>query len=291
MTEGSRIPLRVTRDRNLAEEWELALVAQGFSPSLSSTRDGFVLCVPEKEMKRALVGLSAYERENPPNLREGDEPLEPPNLVAGGSIAGILLIFFFITTIGPFTAKWFDRGSADTDQILLGELWRTVTALSLHANLAHALSNAIGITIFVAALSSILGPGLASALILLAGAGGNLINAFIHGSAHVSIGASTAVFGAVGMLGGLGLAARGRGKVPKRRAWLPVAAALALLAMLGAGGEQVDVLAHLFGFLFGGILGFLFAFVTPRPPGFRIQWACGSAALALLISCWLVALR
>ena len=242
-------------------------------------------------MEKAIVGLSAYERENPPKLRETDEPVEPPNLVAGASIAGILLLFFFITAMGHPSVQWFELGSADADRILFGELWRAVTALSLHANLAHVLSNAIGITIFLGALSNILGPGLASALVLLAGAGGNLANALIHGSAHVSIGASTSVFGAVGMLGGLGLARRGRSKVPKRRAWLPFAAALALLAMLGTGGERVDVLAHLFGFLFGGVFGLLFAFVTPRPPGLRIQWACGGAAFAVLISCWLLALH
>jgi rhomboid protease GluP len=291
LTKGSEIRLRVTSDHNLAEEWELTLVAQGLSPSLGRTRDGFFLSVPEEEVERALVGLSAYERENPRELRARDEPAEPPNLVAGASIAGILLLFFFTTVVGQPTSQWFERGSADADRILLGELWRTVTSLTLHANLAHALSNAIGITLFLGALSSILGPGLGSALVLLAGAGGNLANALVHGSAHVSVGASTSVFGAVGMLGGLGLARRGRKKVPRRRAWVPVAAALALLAMLGAGGERVDVMAHLFGFLFGGVLGLLFAFVTPRPPGLRIQWACGSAAAAVLIYCWTLALR
>ena len=81
------------------------------------------------------------------------------------------------------------------------------------------------------------------------------------------------------------------GRNIRRRAWIPVAAALALLAMLGAGEERVDVLAHLFGFLFGGVLGFLSGFVTPRPPGFRIQWACGTAAFALVVWCWFFALR
>jgi rhomboid protease GluP len=291
LTKGSEIPLRVTRDHNLAEEWQLALVAEGFSPSLSWTRDGFVLSVPEEEMERALVGLSAYERENPRELREGDEPAKPPNLVASASIAGILLLFFFITVLWQFKVGWFERGSADADRILLGELWRTVTALSLHANLAHALSNAIGITLFLGALSSILGPGLVSALVLLAGAGGNLANALVHGSAHVSVGASTSVFGAVGMLGGLALARRGRRKVPRRRAWLPIAAALALLGMLGTGGQRVDVWAHLFGLLVGGVLGLFFAFVAPSPPARLVQWGCGSAAFAVLIFCWLLALR
>lgn len=293
MTKGSEIPLRVTSDHNLAEEWELALVAQGFSPSLRRTRDGFVLSVPEEEVERALAGLSAYERENPHELELGerDEPAKPPDLVAGASVAGILLIFFIITVLWEFKVGWFERGSADTDRILHGELWRTVTALSLHANLAHALSNAIGITLFLGALSSILGPGLASALVLLAGAGGNFANALVHGSAHVSIGASTSVFGAVGILGGLALIRRGRRKVPRRRAWVPIAAALALLGMLGTGGPRVDVWAHLFGLLVGGVLGLFFVFVAPSPPARLVQWGCGSAAFAVLISSWLLALR
>src|SRR4030095_6987665 len=204
LSKGSEIPLRVTSDHSLAEEWELALVAEGLSPSLSRTWDGFILSVPEEEVGRALVGLSAYERENPPKLRERDEPAKPPNLVAGASIAGTLLLFFFITVAGYPTVQWFERGTADADRILLGELWRTVTALTLHANLAHALSNAIGITLFLGALSTILGAGLGSALVLLAGAGGNLANALVHGSGHVSVGASTSVFCAGGEARGVG---------------------------------------------------------------------------------------
>src|SRR4030095_9312428 len=212
LTKGSEIPLRVSSVHSLAEEWELALVAQGLSPSLSRTWDGFILSVPEEEVGRALVGLSAYERENPPKLRERDEPAKPPNLVAGASIAGTLLLFFFITVAGYPTVQWFERGTADADRILLGELWRAGTALPpqahpshapRHATLAHALSNAIGITLFLGALSTILGPGLGSALVLLAGAGGNLANALVHGSGHVSVGASTSGFGAVRGVRGL----------------------------------------------------------------------------------------
>ncbi|MBI4488711.1 MAG: hypothetical protein HY694_06465 [Deltaproteobacteria bacterium] len=78
MTKGSEIPLRVTHDHNLAEEWELVLVAQGLSPSVRRTRDGVVLSVPEEEVERTRAGLSAYESENPPKLQEGDEPVGSP---------------------------------------------------------------------------------------------------------------------------------------------------------------------------------------------------------------------
>ncbi|MGH7836163.1 MAG: rhomboid family intramembrane serine protease [Candidatus Binatia bacterium] len=290
LTQSSEATLRATTDRNLAEEWELVLIAQGFSPSLSRSGESFVLSVPEWEAERALAGLAAYERENPREAGEKDAPAGPPNLLAGAGAGGILLLFYFATEIWFAAAGWIERGSADADRILRGELWRAVTALTLHANLGHALSNVFGIAIFLGLVSSILGPGLASVLALLAGAGGNLANALLHGSAHVSIGASTAVFGAVGMLGGLAVARSGPRKAPRRRRWAPVAAAVALLAMLGTGGERVDVLAHFFGFLFGGVLGVLFAFVAPYPPGRLLQWGCGSATLALLIYCWMVAL-
>ena len=290
MTNDSEIPLRVTRDHNLAQEWELVLVAQGLAPSVSRTPDGIVLSVPEEELDDALAALSAYELENPAKLPEQDDPVEFASLPAGISVAGMLLVFYSVTVLWNPTPPWFERGSADAERILLGELWRTVTALTLHADLVHALSNAIAAALFLGAVCGMLGAGLGSALVLLAGAGGNLANALLHGSPHVSAGASTAVFGAVGMLGSLGMARRRRGAMRRRRAWVPFAAALALLAMLGAGGPRVDVLAHLFGFLLGGVLGILCAFVAPRPPGLAVQWACGCSALAVLIYCWTLAL-
>ncbi len=290
MTEGSEFSLRVTRDHRLAEEWELVLLAQGLSPRLRRGRDGVVLSVPEDEAERALAGLSAYERENPPRLEEGEEPAGFESLRGGIVVAGMLLGFFVATVVWSPTVPWIERGSADASRILDGELWRTVTALTLHADFVHALTNTIGTALFLGGVSGMVGLGLGSALVLLAGASGNLANAILYGSAHVSIGASTSVFGAVAMLGAVGVARRWRRASRSRRAWVPIAAALALLGMLGTGGGRVDIWAHLFGFLFGGVLGIFIAFISPRPPGLPIQWACGGTALAVVISCWLLAL-
>jgi rhomboid protease GluP len=291
MTHGSEIRLRVTPDQRLAEEWELVLLAQGLTPSVHRSADGVVLSVPEEELETALASLSAYERENPPKLQEQEHPIEAPNWIAGILVAELLLGFYFVTAMRNTTVPWFERGSADAGRILLGELWRAVTALTLHADLAHAASNAAAAAIFLSVLFGLLGVGLGIALVLLAGAAGNLANAFLQGSPHVSVGASTAIFGAVGMLGGLGVVRRRRISTAKRQAWIPVAAALGLLAMLGTGGPHVDVLAHFFGFLIGGVLGILCAFVFPRLPGLGVQWFFGCTALGTLIYCWIVAFR
>lgn len=290
MNHGSQILLRVASDQRLAEEWELVLLAQGLSPSLRRSPDGVVLSVPEDEVDRALASLSAYEQENPRRIAERVEPMGSGSLLAGVAAALMLLLFFFVSVQWLPTLSWFERGSADAQRIVQGEFWRAVTALTLHADVAHALSNAVAAALFFGAVSSMVGAGLGGALILLAGAGGNFANALLHGSPHVAVGASTAVFGAVGMLGSLGMIRRRRSALNRWRVWLPVAASLALLGMLGSGGERVDIWAHFFGLLVGAVLGTLIAWVTPRPPGL-LQWTCGASTVAVLIYCWTLAFR
>jgi len=291
MNHDSQIILRVTGDQRLAEEWELVLLAQRLSPSLRRSPDGVVLSVPKAEADRAFASLLAYERENPRKLAERTEPMESGNLLTGVAVALMLLLFFFVTVQWLPALSWFARGSADAERIVQGEYWRTVTALTLHADVAHALSNTVAAALFLGAVSSMVGAGLACALVLLAGAGGNLANAFLHGAPHVAVGASTAVFGAVGMLGSLGMTRRRRSTLSRWRAWLPVAAALALLGMLGSSGQRVDIWAHLCGLLVGAVLGIFIGSITPRAPGLRIQWACATAAVAVLIYCWIIAFR
>jgi rhomboid protease GluP len=292
MNQDSQTLLRVTGDQRLAEEWELVLLAQGLSPSLRRSADGVVLSVREDEVERALASLSAYEQENPRKVAERVEPMETGSILAGSAVALMLLLFFFVTDQWLPALPWFDRGSADAQRILQGELWRTVTALTLHADVAHALSNAVAVFLFFSAVASMVGVGLGGALVLLAGTGGNIANAFLHGSPHVAVGASTAVFGAVGILGSLGVVRRRPGALSRWRAWLPLAAALALLGMLGSSGERVDIWAHLCGLLVGTVLGVLIALVMPRTPAaLSIQWTCGTAASAVLIYCWILAFR
>ena len=290
MEDRSEVVLRVTPDSRLADEWSLVLITQGLSPSLHHDEEGVVLSVPAEEVETALAGLAAYERENTAPVRNQNRADDFVSLIAGIVVAGVLILSHAVAVRWKEAAPWFDQGSAEASRILDGELWRTVTALTLHADLVHLFSNAVAAAIFVTVLSSIVGAGLAFALVVLAGACGNLANALVQGSSHISVGASTAIFGAVGVLGTLGLVRRRRERTPRRGAWIPVAASLGLLAMLGTGTGRTDLLAHLFGFFCGALLGVPVGLFFPTMPGQVMQWVCGSATVLVLIYCWTLAL-
>ena len=290
MKDRSEVVLRVTPDSRVADEWALVLITQGLSPSLRHDEGGVVLSVPAAQVEMALAGLAAYEKENTAPVQNQNRADDFASLIAGIVVAGVLILSHAVAVRWKEAAPWFDRGSAEASRILDGELWRTVTALTLHADLVHLFSNAVAAAIFVAALSSLVGAGLAVALLVISGACGNLANAFLQGSSHIAIGASTAIFGAVGVLGTVGLVRRRREPGRRRGAWIPVAAALGLLAMLGTGTGRTDVLAHLFGFFCGAVLGIPVALFFPAPPGRLTQWTCAGATAGLLIYCWSLAL-
>lgn len=291
MSNASEEPLRRAPSREVAEEWALVLNSAGVSVRVRGGAEGFSLIVAPELSERAEAILAAYERENP-TLDEPEAAAAAAGLhgSSGLALAVALIAFHLVTGPRDPSLPWFEWGSADAERIVAGELWRPVTALTLHADFAHVLGNALIGGFFVAALCGSVGPGVGFALLLAAGAGGNLLNALVYSSRHVSVGASTAVFGAVGLLVGLGVARRQRLGFASRRAWAPVAAGLGVLAMLGAGGGRTDLWAHLFGLLTGAVIALLASRRLLRPPGVWIQACLGILAAALVLGCWWVAL-
>jgi membrane associated rhomboid family serine protease len=290
MPDTGSVSVRTTRSRARADEWALVLAAEGLHPRITRGPGGFALQVGDEEAERAFAALAAYAYENPNAPPTREAPGRPMDLTAGLVISCALLVFFSVTGPRDPRVPWFARGSADAERILDGEVWRTVTALTLHADMGHALGNALAGTLFVGAVCSSLGVGAGGALVLVAGAAGNAANALLRGPNHRSVGASTAIFGAVGILGALGVRRHRLRGVRGRRALAPAAAGLALLAMLGTG-DRADLSAHLLGLLAGALLG---AGVAPAPEaraGRTGQALLAAAAIAALLGCWSAALR
>jgi len=263
------------------------LAAAGITHWVEPSGSGYVLVVDAADRERAGETLGLYERENRSSAVPDGAEVEYGYTSAAWIVAVVLLAFYAFTGPSSHAGLWFDLGAASARKIVTGQPWRAVTALFLHADASHIGANAVTCILFGTALCRIVGPGVGILLMLIAGAGGNLVNAYIYRDHHIAVGASTAVFGAVGALGGLQLR-RGWARARGWRAWLPIAAALGLLAWLGAAPET-DVTAHLLGFAIGAVGGVVAA-LPGRPLATGPQLTLALVAALLVFGSWWMAL-
>lgn len=153
-----------------------------------------------------------------------------------------------------------DAGLLDAARVLgRDEWWRAGSALWLHGDLGHLVSNAGGGVLVFSAVVATFGPGAGWALIAASAVGGNIAAVVLQqGEQYRSLGASTAIFAGLGLLAGRAIRVLGRSGHPHR--WrtmgVPLAAGLIVLGLYGAGGVEVDVLAHATGFGAGVLAGF-----------------------------------
>jgi rhomboid protease GluP len=282
--------IRTTAAASEADEWALVLAAAGIPYRLERNDSGWTLLVPAADAARGYEALQDFDAETrPESVTPVPEPTSAHIAWTIGLSVGALLLGFFAVT-GPWVAgsAWFERGAAVAALMLHGEPWRAVTAMTLHADSVHALSNAIATALLLPPIVQRQGPGGALWLVLLAGAGGNLFAAAAYGSHHVAVGASTATFGAIGILAAFRLWPRSAANTVPTRRWIVPVATLLLLLMLGTS-RSADVLAHALGLLNGVALGMI-ATVSRWPLGAPIQWLLVVAAAVTVVGCWYLAL-
>jgi rhomboid protease GluP len=278
-------------------EWTLVLASMGIAHAVRDaapdTPPGWVILVAAGDRPRAIRAIELYEAENknwPP--RRARELLPYARSLAAPLVMLMLVLFYAVTGPASDSSAWFMRGTAASDRILHGQVWRTVTALTLHADTIHVLGNALSGSIFLSAVNRRLGDGRGPLLMLIAGALGNGMNALWYRTGHLSIGASTAVFGAVGILAATQLAIN---KSAGPRSWLeraaPVVGGLALLGMLGASPHS-DLLAHLFGLFAGILVGLVAGRVigrSQRRSSPVVQIVCALVTVGTVVGSWSLA--
>ena len=300
--EGEKRP--APPPHHLFDLWLTALASRGI-PYLSAGRGNRLrLYVPALLERQARAELEAMRAESG---RPRPVPVEPPARNNAHWVLALLLLLIFwhgvrmhwfglSTRLDP--EAWSRIGALDVFRVrVLGEWYRCVTALTLHADSRHLFGNVLFGAPFLILLCRRVGLGLGVFLILLSGAFGNVLNTLYRQSAHVSLGFSTALFGTVGALSGF-LALQGwnkrdgSGELSWRRGILLLAAGTGILAMLGTDGENTDYAAHLFGLLSGFLVGGTAGGITRRTgmPSRRTEILFGLAAAALLAVCWRLAL-
>jgi rhomboid protease GluP len=266
------------------DERALVLLAVGIPAVMWADPGGYSLLVAVQDERRALGELERYVTENRPRPRA-----RPPRLHDGGLVAatGYALVLFLVgvaSTRVPLGRGWFDVGMLDGARFRAGELWRAVTALTLHADLAHLAANTGFGALFGGLAARVYGAGFGWLLILAAAIAANAVNGLTMPAGRASLGASTAVFAALGTLAVVRWPAATR-RARAGFAGASVVAALVLLALLGTGDAHTDIASHALGFGFGALFALpLRRWPAPRSRG-RQQLAAGVALLAI-VAAW-----
>lgn len=275
-------------DQEQANTFSLVLKASGIGNRLTVTQNGYDIEVAEYQVDLARDAIDRYQAENP--IAEDEIAVHPPLSsqidFSGIVVALVLLCVHWAVLMSAAPQDYISVFGANARRILAGELYRCVTALLLHADVAHISGNMAGVALFGGAVCATTGCGVGWLMILVSGFLGNLINALAHATGHLSVGASTAVFGAVGILCALQSVSSVRTGKGWQKMVVVIGAGMALLAFLGTSVRS-DLGAHLFGFLMGILMGGAYGLGVGHSIGMRGQVLCGTLAISILLLSWI----
>ncbi len=284
----------VYESRNRAECSDRALVLASLRIpyQIVDDMDSCALIVPAEYSAQAMDQLIQYDDENLPAIVRKTAAIQYQNAAPG--LIGYALVVCGVALLAGFSvsnSEWITAGRVDGVLIRAGEWWRTITALTLHSGPRHIVSNLVFGALFGLFAGRLLGSGVAWLAILLAATMGNVLNTMLLDSAHRAVGASTAVFAALGLVAGYVW----RGKLMAQDRWPyrvgPIVGGFALLMYTGTGGENTDVGAHLMGFLCGLGGGILLSPLRARLVSSKLQAVSGLVAVAIVCGAWIVALQ
>jgi membrane associated rhomboid family serine protease len=222
---------------------ELALVLEAVGVSSGTARSGaeHIVIVRLEDVVRARTELAKYLSEN---RGWPKQPAVPPPISRGFEAAALFVVLlglaYWTQAQEAFGLDWWAAGCADASLIRNGAWWRSLTALTLHADVLHLAGNALFGALFGVMLSQSVGSGTAWLAFVVTGAIGNWANAWVQAPSHTSIGASTAVFGMLGVQVAHDWMRRKQLHYSRWRRWAPLVIGVALLAWLGGGAERVD---------------------------------------------------
>ncbi len=236
----------------------LILTSQNIETSIKKENNLYDIMVAKKDREQSFLMIDAYFKENKFFRLKQQLQIFPISSFKSSTCFIIMGLLFFIHATCLYYnvhEKIIFKYGASALFILQGETYRAITALFLHADIRHLAGNMAGLVIFAAPVISLSGYGTGPFMLLFTGTLGNLINAHIHHTAHLSIGASTAVMGAAGLLAVFRITQQ-PGQFSLNNL-MPIFAGTVLVAMF-SHGENTDVMAHLLGFLCGLGSGIIF---------------------------------
>ncbi len=245
------------------------LQAMGLEPALvqrpGSTR--FEVRVHEREASaaRALLreefpyGFSPGVDQVPPRPTDDPRISAPSGWFGRGGEIVLLLVaacvgvyaYAHLGLEGGSRSRLLEAGAASFPQIQQGEYWRLLSAVFLHFGSIHLLTNMATLLVVGPPLAHLVGARRFAVIFILSGIGGNLLSHEMTPSLALKAGASGAIAGVLGALGGQAL----RPRDSRYKNWQVLGALAAVYGLLIGFGPGRDNTAHLGGFLAGLLLG------------------------------------
>lgn len=270
------------------EQRAFVLHAVGIASEVLPYEGSFLLFVDSESAVAARDHIERYNSENADIA--SPRPLPTPHdhaWIAPALYTAVLIGASYCAGKRLFGFNWYEAGELRSGVQHSGEWWRSVTALTLHVDVAHLLGN-VGFGSFFGFLAArLLGAGAAWASIVLAAVLGNLLDSALMPNTHSSIGASTAVFATLGLVAAYSWRLQLSKRMQWAHRWAPLISGVMLLALLGSGDEHTDVLAHLTGFFCGILLGASYARIPPKIfSSLALQVGAAFTATAVVIGAW-----
>ena len=274
--------------RRACEERLLVLMAVGVSGEVWRGEGEYLLRVPNADAAYALTHLLKYEAENRPPPPPPPAPRTWPYAWVGCvAYVAVLMGVTAVLSHGLVRLDAFDVGELDAARVQAGEYWRAWTALTLHVDGPHLAANLLAGVWFGYLAGRQMGSGTAWLITVTGAALANLLEGLLGPAEHLSVGASTAVFAALGAMSAYSWRERLGQRLQWGRRWGPLVAGVVLLGWTGSSGEGTDVIAHIGGFVVGAILGATLALPGVKRRAERVpQWLSGTVALASLVIAW-----
>lgn len=281
------VPVFQNLSKERADIFSLVLSATGIEHQIEATIFGFDILTDDRFIDDSIESVRLYLDENLEYI-----PVEPTftakfHTTYSGVFAAFFLFFIHWRISLTSEPQLFTESfGSSASKILHGEYFRCITSLLLHGSDLHLVGNMTGLIVFGTSVCSIAGSGAGWSMILAAGFLGNYFNACFYKTLHLSIGASTAVFGAIGILAGYRMIYLLEDKGLKVTAFIPIGAGLALLALLGSSPSS-DIMAHLFGYIAGLISGAFFRLFVRKSISELYQLFLLGISVLFIIMAWL----
>ena len=201
MLEDDLVTVFRSLQRRECNERLLVLTAVGVEAVITAAAGEFLLQVAPGDAGYAARHLLQYDAENPPPPPPLPAPPVYEHAWVGCSIYVLVLVgVAWVLSNGLVRLDAFELGELDAARVQAGEWWRAWTALTLHLDAPHLAANLGAGCWFGYLAARQMGSGTAWFIAVTGAALANLLEGLLGPPDHRAVGASTAVFAALGAM-------------------------------------------------------------------------------------------